>query len=181
MGMFNSSQLFYAIPCLIPPVARDLAEAFQAEGYEVAYNDLLGGGADISLRKGGMFKAILGMKTALKVTLTPSGQNILAEASVGIFGQQAVPTAISMLFLWPVLLTQISGLVAQSKLDDLVMQRVAESIERHQETHPELSARKVTCGVGESFCSNCGKVLPSSARFCPECGSKAKHSYDKIP
>ena len=52
---------------------------------------------DISITKGGLFKAVLGMKTALKVTLLPQGTEVSFEAGVGIWKQQAVPTIISML------------------------------------------------------------------------------------
>lgn len=54
------------------------------------------------------------MKTALKVNIIPNGNYIQITAGVGIFGQQAIPTVISMLFFWPVLITQISGMVCPS-------------------------------------------------------------------
>mgnify|MGYP003301652503 CR=1 FL=1 len=103
---------------MIPTIANRIQEEFLNDGYEVAMDALSSGGYDISITKGGVFKAVLGMKTALKVTLLPQGSNIHFEAGVGIWGQQAIPTVISMLFFWPVLITQILGMVEQSKLDD---------------------------------------------------------------
>jgi hypothetical protein len=55
-----------------------------------------------------------------------SDKSIAFEAGVGIFGQQAIPTIISMFFFWPVLLTQIWGLIQQSNLDD----KAAEIVEK---------------------------------------------------
>ena len=38
--------------------------------------DLISGGYDISITKGNMFKAVLGMKTALKVHIYPANEQI---------------------------------------------------------------------------------------------------------
>ncbi|MGL4942890.1 MAG: hypothetical protein ACRC46_06845 [Thermoguttaceae bacterium] len=111
MAVFKSTRMFSANPSLIPLIATDLMMAFQAEGFEVKKDELLAGNAEVSITKGGMFKAVLGLKTALRVSLRGDGtQHIVAEAGVGIFGQQAIPTVISMLFFWPVLITQIWGI-----------------------------------------------------------------------
>ena len=118
MATFSTKKILYASSSLIPTIADRIREEFQNDGYEVAMDALSSGGYDISITKGGIFKAVLGMKTALKVTLLPQDNNIHFEAGVGIWGQQAIPTVISMLFFWPVLITQIWGMVEQSKLDD---------------------------------------------------------------
>ena len=47
---------------------------------------------------------------------------MLVKTGVGIFAQQAVPTVITMLVLWPVLLAQIWGMIKQAKLDTHVME-----------------------------------------------------------
>ncbi|MCS2523166.1 hypothetical protein NXV02_03315 [Bacteroides ovatus] len=72
----------------------------QYEQFEVQIDNLLSGGVDISISKGGLFKAVLGLKSALKVSLIPKDNAIAFEAGIGIFGQQAIPTIISMLFFW---------------------------------------------------------------------------------
>ena len=113
MGTFSTKKTLYGPQSLIPQIAERIQEEFQNEGYTVKAEPLIGRGYDLSITKGGMFKAVLGMKTALKVTLLPQESNILFEAGVGIWGQQAIPTVISMLFFWPVLITQIWGIVEQ--------------------------------------------------------------------
>ena len=126
MATFNTKTTLYGSPSLIPDIANRIQAQFQCEGYEVTMDLLSSGGYDISITKGGVFKAVMGMKTALKVTLLPQGGNIYFEAGIGIWGQQAIPTVISMLFFWPVLLTQIWGLIQQSNLDD----KAAEIVEK---------------------------------------------------
>ena len=135
MGTFNSSKTFYASSTLIPTIAQDITKTFRNEEYEVHSQQLKNGGYDISITKGGVFKAIIGMKTALKVNIIPNGNYIQINAGVGIFGQQAIPMVISMLFFWPVLIAQISGMVSQSKMDDRVMEIANNTI--HRMTHQQ--------------------------------------------
>ena len=94
MGTFNTKAVLNADPRLIPDIADRICNEFVADGYEVKREDLISGGIDISLTKGGAFKAVLGMKTALKVKLQPEAGAINFDAGVGIFGQQVIPTLV---------------------------------------------------------------------------------------
>lgn len=166
MGTFNTKKTLYGSASMIPHIATAIRDDFAKDGYEVSMDALSSGGYDISITKGGLFKAVLGMKTALKVTLLPFDGKIRFEAGVGIFGQQAIPTVISMLFFWPVLLTQIWGMVEQSKLDDRALQIAQDVIARSNYTaHPDL-------GSGTSkYCTACGAPVGEQAKFCPQCGA----------
>lgn len=168
MGAFKSNKTFFASPALIPVIARDIRVTFANDGYEVHSDELVSGGYDISVTKGGIFKAILGMKTALKIHIYPANDAIQIQAGVGIFGQQAIPLAISMLVFWPVLITQISGMVKQAKLDNKVMDIAADTIAR------ETSRQNVPPpppGKGK-FCTRCGKENAPDSAFCCACGNK---------
>ena len=165
MSAFNTKKILNGDPSLIPTIVNKLQEKFQADGYEVTMDALSSGGYDISITKGNVFKAILGMKTALKITLLPQGGNISFDAGIGIFGRQVVPTLVMWYVAWPVLLTQIWGLVKQSELDDEAL-RIAE----------EVIASNDNGGVASSninsdkFCTNCGTRNAESANFCSGCG-----------
>ena len=162
MATFSTQKILNGSPALIPAITEELTAKFRTDGYEVAVDNLSSGGCDISITKGGLFKAVLGMKTALKVTLLPQGSNIHFEAGVGIWGQQAIPTIISMFFLWPVLLTQIWGIVQQSKLDDEALSIAEEVVCQSQTTTPTATEN--------IFCTHCGTSNPASAHFCCGCG-----------
>ena len=108
------------------------------------------------------------MKTALKVTLLPQDNTINFEAGVGIWGQQAIPTIISMLFFWPVLITQIWGMVEQSKLDDKALKIVQDVID----TNSHVGTATAGTNAGSIFCTNCGASVSEQAKFCPNCGAK---------
>ena len=79
-----------------------------------------------SLSKGGIFKTVLGMKTALNVELTRLQGGVSISAKIGVFGQQAIPTMITLFVAWPVGLTQIGGMFQPSKVDDQEIGMVGE-------------------------------------------------------
>ena len=121
MGVFQSERTFSCNPALISEIAENIVKEFQQDGYECGIVPC-SFGTQVSIRKGGMFKAALGLKTALNVSITPVGSNAInIKAGVGLFQQQAIPTAIMLFVFWPVIVTQIWGLVQQSNLDDKVM------------------------------------------------------------
>lgn len=175
MGTFNTKTTLNARPALIPTIADRICQEFAADGYEINREDLVSGGVDISVTKGGIFKAVLGMKTALKVTLIPQNDCISFDAGVGIFGQQAIPTVIMLFFAWPVLLTQIWGLIQQSNLDDKALAAAqAVIVENRGGDSPSTQSQTSgsTATTHSIFCTNCGALLPENARFCSSCGSK---------
>ena len=167
MGTFKTAKTLTGAAPYISDIASKIQETFQIEGYEVLKESLFSGSYDISITKGGTFKAILGMRTALKISLVPQDNDVNFEAGVGIFGQQAIPTIISMLLFWPVLITQIWGLVQQSQLDDKAL-AIAESVlAKHKiETHAENAS-----DTQGRFCLNCGKEITGTPKFCSECGT----------
>lgn len=177
MGTFNTKTNLACKPELIPAMAERICQTFTAEGYEVKREDLYSGGTDISITKGGLFKAVLGMKTALKVTLVPQGNSVNFDAGVGIFGQQVIPTLVMLFITWPVLLTQIWGLVEQAKLDDKALAAAQAVIAENDggeapTTSYSYAAPAAAPATGVArFCTNCGTSVPANARFCPNCGN----------
>lgn len=170
MGAFNTKEILSGSPSLIPTIANEMVGHFQEQGYEVVMDMLSSGGYDISISKGSMFKAVLGMKTALKITMLPYGNAISFDAGVGIFGKQIIPALIMWYVAWPVLLTQIWGLVKQSKLDDEAL-IIAKTVIANGK-NIELSDK---CGFSaeiddNKFCTNCGTKNSATAKFCCECG-----------
>lgn len=167
MSIFQSVRV---VPCAVrdlAPVASATMRHFESQGYEVAGQETLIRGWDISIHKGGTFKAVVGMKTALKIEIHPAEHAVTVRASVGIFGQQAVPTAISMLIFWPILLTQLWGLVRQSKLDDEALGVVEANLRA-----AAAASGSVPVAAGGKYCDQCGGALRGGERFCPSCGAR---------
>lgn len=172
MGTFNRKEILAAPPTIIPEIADRLIAHFQEKEYDTAKDELSSGGCEISITKGNFFKAILGMRTALKISLLPQGNNIAFEAQVGIFGKQVIPTLIMWYVAWPVLLTQIWGLIQQSKLDDEAISVIKEVIDKNTNVIDITPTATAALPSGHKFCTNCGTKNGETAKFCCGCGSK---------
>lgn len=160
MATYSTQKLLNASASQIPQIAEAIRKDFADDGFEVYVDTLMSGGRDISITKGNLFKAVLGMRSALKISLTPRQSGVFFDANVGIYGQQAIPTIISMLFFWPVLITQIWGLVRQASLDNRALEVVEKTI--YDETHLADTSPK--------YCTNCGKKIDRNTNFCSSCG-----------
>jgi hypothetical protein len=166
MGIFKASKEFEITVPDLGPVAEAVMQHFREHGYEVSGERTLLQGWDISLHKGNAFHAVLGLQSALKIQIETAGTITQVRVGIGIFGQQAIPTAISMLVFWPVLVTQMWGLVTQARLDQEAMDVVEQELKRHAaEISPATAG-----GAQHSFCTVCGGHLSAGMRFCPQCG-----------
>lgn len=94
MGTFNTTKFIPTAMRDFDPVILQAEEYFQSLGYEFSRGDSASGNY-FSISKGGIFKAVLGMKTALNVDLVPMTGGVTVTAKVGIFGQQVIPSIIS--------------------------------------------------------------------------------------
>lgn len=172
MGVFNSARFFPMTVTDLSGVAGDVEAHFRGQGFDVNRQATLGGGWQIDVSKGGMFKAVLGMRTAMKIEIESASGGTQAKAGIGIWGQQAIPTAITLFVFWPVMITQIWGMVVSSKLDEEAMDVIGRSLAARG-GGPASPATAPDTASGGKFCTQCGHAVPASAKFCPECGLKA--------
>lgn len=163
MATFSTTEILAGRPHVIPVISKAICDYFLSEGYIVKEEDGYTGGKEISITKGGLFKAMLGLRTALRISLQPNGETIKFQACAGVFGLQAVPTAITLALCWPVILTQIWGLIKQSHLDDKALE-IAKSVLASYGASGQSSAFN-------TYCSHCGRPIPGATRFCPHCGN----------
>jgi len=159
MGIFDNTRIVDVAVDNLAPVAEQLMAHFRAQGYEVTGEPTILQGWHISLHHGGTFQAIVGTKTALNIDMTPVDGKTKCHVGIGIFGAQSVPTAISMLVFWPVLATQIWGLIKQAKLDDEAL-----------EVFENLLRQYAADAPSGAFCTQCGARLVRQAKFCSQCG-----------
>lgn len=163
MSTFKTTATLVGTEEMIPTISSAICSYFRSEGYSIEEKGSYSGGKEISVTKGGLFKAILGLRTALNITLQPVGDRIDFEAGVGIFGMQIIPAAITLLVAWPVLVTQIWGMVKQSKLDDKALEIAKNAIASYN------SSRRGGTYCGRT-CPNCGNGITPGTRYCPNCG-----------
>lgn len=165
MGVFRTEQTFPFSREDLSPIARDVMAHFRERGFEVKGDSRISGAWDVSITKSSIFRVVCGLKTALNIELVPQNETVFAKAGVGVFGQQAIPTAITMLVFWPMIIPQIWGMVSQSALDDDAMKVIGESLKKYG---GEPAATK----AGAAYCMHCGGQAPAAATFCPACGKR---------
>ncbi len=136
MGAFNSSTTVPYHVDDLAPVAQDVMGHFEQQDYEVTQTPNPTGGVQVSIRRGGTFKAIIGLKTALNIKIEPQANGTRVEAGVGIFGQQAIPTAITLLVFWPVIIAQVWNMAQEAKLDEEALGVAEESLKAHSSKAP---------------------------------------------
>lgn len=177
MGTFNTTKFISTELTDFSEIIENVGTRLAGEGY--TFTKESGAIGDyFSITKGGIFKSVLGMKTALNVELTQMHGGISVSAKVGMFGQQVIPTMITLFVAWPVILTQIGGMVEQSKLDEKVIGILEEEIRRAErenmfsaENTEDISQNPEEGAVHGTFCTSCGAKLSAEARFCSSCGS----------
>jgi hypothetical protein len=140
MGTFNSSNTVPSVVEDLAPVAQDVMRHFEQQDYEVTETPIPAGGVQVSIRRGGIFKAIIGLKTALNVRIEPVANGTKVEAGVGIFGQQAIPTAVTLLVFWPVILAQVWNMAQEAKLDEEALGVAEQSLKAHSEVSSGAAA-----------------------------------------
>src|ERR671917_2752064 len=136
MGTFNSSHTVPHVVEDLTPVAHDVMRHFQRQDFEVTETPISTGGVQVSIRRGGTFKAIIGMKTALNIKIEPVSNGTAVDAGVGIFGQQAIPTAITLLVFWPVIIAQVWNMAQEANLDEEALRVAEESLKAHSSNAP---------------------------------------------
>jgi hypothetical protein len=104
MGTFNSTKTFPYVVEDLAPVSRDVMDHFEGQDFEVTETNIPTGGTQVSIRKGGTFKAI--------------------------------PTAITLLIFWPVLIAQVWNMAHESKLDEEALDVAEESLKAHASKAP---------------------------------------------
>lgn len=141
MGTFNSSKTVPYVVEDLAPVAQEVMHYFEQQEFEVTEENLPAGGVQVSIRKGGTFKAIIGMKTALNIKIEPVDGGTQVDAGVGIFGQQAIPTVITALVFWPVIIAQVWNMAQEAKLDEEAIGVAEESLKAHASGAPSPIAQ----------------------------------------
>jgi len=162
---FNSSRFVPTSLSDLSGVVSTFEMYFQGKGYTVEATES-SYGYFISLTKGGMFKSVLGMKTSLNIDVKKIHGGVSMDAKVGIIGQQAIPTLIIMFVAWPVLLTQITGLVQQAKLDNEALDIIENAI------HAIEGGQSTGLAGSKQFCTQCGADIAAGSLFCSACGEK---------
>ncbi len=179
MSVFKSEKVIPISVANLAPVAEELMGHFQQRNYDVNGTEVTDGAWEVGITRGGVFKAAVGLKTALKIQIEARPKGTLVRAGVGIFGRRAAPTAITLLVAWPVVLGQVWGLIRQAGLDDEAIRVVEVTLTRMSRLGGS------TGGIGHDGHSGIGGVAAptSSVPNVPAAaaGGSAAASVEKSP
>jgi Double zinc ribbon len=198
-----SNRLYHDPKINIENVATELEHTFNSHGYQTQHF----GNSDqiaVQMRKGGNFATIVGMQTALTVTMKRSPHGILTmignqkwvdKAIVGAVGIVAAP------FLWPLMITAGVGAIQQVNLDTHVMNAIDTAMRKQnpevqfgpippevmpqyeQPAAPHASPpppwQRWTSwtwpgGTQKVICANCHTPNEPGDSYCMQCGQSLK-------
>lgn len=199
-----AEQRMYHAPSLdLRELAGVVSDWFQNQKFEVQTLEAPGGGLVVQARQPEAWRSILGMSSALNVTMTPQGENLIVQMGAAKWVDKAAVGAVGVLIFWPALIPAAYGAWKQKQLPNQVFQLVDQYVATGQApvvapmpavtpaaAAPAPSGLKCpSCGqavrAGAKFCDNCGAVLQQDcpqcgqalrpgAKFCDSCGAKVE-------
>ncbi len=179
---------------------RDLAEMISSwlalHDFESRTMNLPGGGLAVQARQPASWRSILGMSSALNITISTKGSDLVVEMEAGRWADKIAVGAVGALILHPLLITMAYGIWKQSQLPDRVFSVIEQYIKDRQgstsatriqiQSSDESVPKKV---VPETFspsipekivCSSCGQAANKGAKYCEQCGAKLNPASVKI-
>ncbi len=166
---FKTQKRFWTVVEDLSPVADAVQSHFSAKGFQVASVRTATGAWDIDVTKSGTFRTVSGLNTSLKIRIESLDDSVMARAGIGILGAQVLPTAIALLVFWPVVVTQVWGVVRAAKLDDEALM-VIETALSTGSSGAVPGAYGTPAAPTATFCPSCGAARAGTAKFCVSCG-----------
>lgn len=157
MSTFTTTRNFEATPAFIPFAIERIRENLSGEGFEFQKKEGAFGKTVIEVTKGNLVKQIVGLRQGLEISFRPEGNRIDVTAKGIVLKNQVIAGALSYFVFWPVLISQVIGLIKQSRLDDRTMEIIADAHRNFVRQRP-------------SFCPHCGSRVLGEAVHCPTCG-----------
>lgn len=181
-----AEQKMYHAPGLdIRELADVVSNWFQSQQFEAQILEAPGGGLVVQARQPEAWRSILGMSSALNVTMIPQGDNLMVQMGAAKWVDKAAVGAVGLLLFWPALIPAAYGAWKQKQLPNQVFQLIDQYVATGQvpvvgpvpvaapaPTPVPSAARCPSCGqpvrAGAKFCDNCGTLLQLA---CPQCGA----------
>jgi len=158
MGTFSTSKHYTAGKEFIPLACRGIKKNFESNGFEYSVKSESYNKTIVAVTKGNLVKQAVGLKQGLEISFSHSDGSVLVEAKGTVLKDQAIASAITLLYTPVVLIPQIIGMINQAKLDEKALD-VVDGIYR------DFSSEKPV------FCTHCGHQVKEVNGRCPNCGN----------
>jgi hypothetical protein len=159
VSVFKSETVIPISVTDLGPVAQELAEHFKQRSYQVECTETSDRKWEVGITRGGKFKSIAGLKSAMKIELEPLPRGTMVRAGAGLFGKQAAVTAVTVVIWWPLAIAPIWGMIREAGLDNEAVRVIEVSLKRAQRLG-DLSTGDVTSRVGSSGNGVAGPAEP---------------------
>lgn len=198
----GESRVFYASGIDPKDIARMVSGWLQINDFLSQIVDLPDGKVAVQARQPESWRSLLGMSSALNITLTKRGNDLIVETDAGKWADKIAVGAVGAFILHPLLITAAYGAWKQSQLPDRIFGVIEQYLKERQgsskatriqvQSSGDLSPSGVvsdtasdaatasTAAAEEIACSNCGQAAKTGAKYCDQCGTRLKPSQVKI-
>ena len=167
----SQKQTFHDCANQLDPLMDYLKKKYQAEKYEVQVLEIsdpdihgkyFSAKAEADKKWVSNLKTWTGMGVEGTAKIIVHGNDLEVEV-IGKWLDKAAAVGISMIVLWPLLVTGGIGAWGENKLLDQIFADISAFL---------TSSQKAATGKGPVFCPACGGEAVPGAKFCGSCGQK---------
>ncbi len=169
-------RMYHAPGVDIRGLAGVVANWFQGQKFETQTLEAPGGGMVVQARQPEAWRSILGMSSALNVTMTLQGENLVVQMGAAKWVDKAAVGAVGVLIFWPALIPAAYGAWKQKQLPNQVFQLIDQYVATGQVpvVAPMPAAAPVAAPApapAGARCPSCGQAVRTGAKFCDSCGA----------
>ncbi|MDY7040276.1 MAG: zinc ribbon domain-containing protein, partial [Chloroflexota bacterium] len=172
-----AEQKIYSAPDVdVRELAGVVSDWFQNQQFEVQTLESPGGGLVVQARQPEAWRSIVGMSSALNVTMTRQGENLVVQMGAAKWVDKAAVSAVTLILFWPALIAPAYGAWKQSQLPKQVFQLIDQYVVTGQVpvvAPAPVAAAPAAAPVPASAarCPSCGQAVRAEAKFCDNCGA----------
>jgi ribosomal protein L40E len=174
--------------------------------FEAQIVDLPDGRTTVQARQPKSWRYVLGMTSALNITLHKNGDQPMVETGAGSWAEKVAVGAVGIFILHPLLITMAYGVWKQSQLPEKVFEVTEQFIKESQRpagatripvgpsSEPASDAAVLEMATTasstaestsksafeERICASCGQATGKEAKYCDQCGNSLEPGEIKI-
>jgi hypothetical protein len=186
---------FYASDVDLREMAKMISSWLQINDFESQIINLPDGSIAVQARQPELWRSVLGMSSAMNITLRTRGSDLVVETDAGRWADKVAVGAVGAFILHPLLITLAYGAWKQCQLPDRVLCIIEQFLRDNQASPraariPVQSSNEPTLGgnikemdnaaAKGTICQRCGLVACKGAKYCGRCGAILKPASIKI-
>ena len=145
-------------------------DRFRLDNYETQKFKGPNEAAIVQLRQKGSWRSVLGMSSALTITLSKQDENLIVDIGAAKWGEKAAVGAVGAVIFFPALITAAYGAWKQSQLPDQVFDLIQQQIQLSQGQEKQ----EMPASGDSAKCPSCKQAITLNSKFCPACGAALK-------